>query len=152
MVASSSVSRLIHATALVIFTAMTDEELLGRWRLPDAMSMSIHVFEPREGGRERISLTYDQGDREGKASGATDSFAGTIVRLVPDELLVEVLEFETDVPTPQGAMTPTTSLDARGASALASIWHADLPRGVAPTDNERGTQRSLERLAELVER
>jgi uncharacterized protein YndB with AHSA1/START domain len=111
----------------------------------------VHEFTAAEGGTFRISLTYDEADAVGKTTAHTDTYRGRFARLVPDELVVEVDEFETDDPALQGEMTITLTLrDADGGTELLAV-HDGLPDGVSPADNETGWQQSLDRLAALVE-
>jgi uncharacterized protein YndB with AHSA1/START domain len=70
---------------------------------------------------------------------------------VPDEQVVEVVEFETADPTMSGEMTITITLaDADGGTKVLAV-HEGLPSGVSPADNELGWRLSLEKLAALVE-
>ena len=48
------------------------------------MTSHVHVFDAREGGLFRISLTYDQPTATGKTSAHTDTYGGRFVKLVPD--------------------------------------------------------------------
>jgi uncharacterized protein YndB with AHSA1/START domain len=73
------------------------------------------------------------------------------MKLVPNEQVVEVMEFETDDPSMQGEMTATFTLaDADGGTSVLAE-HADVPPGVSPADNEIGWRMALEKLAEYVE-
>lgn len=74
------------------------------------MTAEVHDFEGREGGAFRISLTYDAPNGAGKTTSQTDTYHGHFAQLVPDELVVEVLEFETTDPTLSGQMKVTTML------------------------------------------
>jgi uncharacterized protein YndB with AHSA1/START domain len=115
------------------------------------MTCEVHEFDAREGGALRISLTYDAPGRSGKTRGRTDTYHGRFAALVPDELVVEVDEFETADPALQGEMTITIRLrDADGGTELEAV-HDGLPSGVRPADNELGWQESLARLAAQVE-
>ena len=58
------------------------------------MASRIHVFDAREGGAFRISLTYEEPGQAGKSVAHTDTYHGYFAQLVPDERVVEVLEFE----------------------------------------------------------
>lgn len=60
------------------------------------MQCDVREFDPVEGGAIRVSLTYDTPDRAGKTSGRTDTYHGRFVRLVPNELVIEADELETD--------------------------------------------------------
>lgn len=73
--------------------------------VPDGMSSEVHEFDARVGGR--------------------------FVELVPDEAVVQVVEFDDTVVTG---------------------IHENLPGGVSPEDNETGWRMSLGKLASFVER
>jgi uncharacterized protein YndB with AHSA1/START domain len=73
------------------------------------------------------------------------------VRLVPNETVVEVDEFETEDPGLRGEMTITITLaDSNGGTDLVAV-HAGLPSAVSPADNETGWRMALAKLAALVE-
>jgi uncharacterized protein YndB with AHSA1/START domain len=134
-----------------VYAALVDPGAVARWRVPAGMTSEVHEFDAREGGAVRVSLTYEAPDRAGKTVGRTDTYHGRFVRLVPDELVVEVVEFETDDPALGGEMTITMRLaDADGGTELVAE-HEGLPLGVRPADNETGWRESLARLAALVE-
>jgi uncharacterized protein YndB with AHSA1/START domain len=119
--------------------------------VPDSMTSHVHSFDVRQGGTFRISLTYDAPTSAGKTSAQTDSFHGTFVKLVPDAEVVQTVEFETDDPTLQGAMTITYTLaDAGDGTDLVGV-HENLPAGLLPADNEEGWRMSIAKLADLVE-
>ncbi len=87
----------------------------------------------------------------GKTTAQTDTFHGRFVKLVPDEQVVEVVEFESESPDMRGEMTITIELaDADGGTSLIAV-HEGLPRGVSAADNEAGWRISLGKLAALVE-
>lgn len=140
----------IKASRAAVYRALLDPAAVARWRVPEGMSSIVHSFEAREGGVFRVSLTYD-GAGAGKSAAHTDTYHGHFARLVPDEQVVEVVEFETDDPSLQGPMIMTTTLtDAAGGTDVA-IEHEGLPAGVSAADNELGTRMSLANLARLVE-
>ena len=116
------------------------------------MTCEVHEFDGREGGKLRISLTYGAADRAGKTTAHTDTYSGRFERLIPDELVVEVDEFETDDPALRGEMTITIALTHAidGGTDLVAV-HDGLPSGVSVADNELGWRESLARLAALVE-
>jgi uncharacterized protein YndB with AHSA1/START domain len=150
--ATTKVSRVIKASRKAIYRALLDPVALAAWRVPDDMTARVHEFEAREGGRYRMSLTYanPQG-APGKTSADTDTFQGRFVTLVPDEKVVELVEFESADPKFAGEMTITTTLaDAKDGTEV-TMLHEDLPAGVQPEDNELGCAMSLRKLAKLVE-
>lgn len=115
------------------------------------MTGHVHEFDAREGGSFRVSLTYDVPNGTGKTTAHTDTYHGHFVTLVPDEQVVEVLEFETADPDLGGEMTMTTTLaDADGGTDILVV-HEAIPDGVPVTDNETGTRMALANLAALVE-
>jgi uncharacterized protein YndB with AHSA1/START domain len=114
------------------------------------MTLHVHEFEPREGGAIRISLIYDAPPAIGKTTAHTDTYHGRFVRLIPDELIVEVDEFETEDPALRGEMTITIALaDAEGGTELVAT-HEGLPSVVSVADNEAGWNMSLDKLAALL--
>ena len=141
----------MNAPRSAVYRALLDAGAVARWMVPNGMSSHVHAFEPREGGTFRISLTYDAPSVSGKTTAQSDTYHGRFVKLVPDEQVVEVVEFETSDPAMQGEMTITFTLgDAEGATDLVAV-HDGLPRGVSPADNELGWTMSLAKLATLVE-
>lgn len=115
------------------------------------MTSRVHEFDPREGGVFRISLAYDEPTGTGKTSANIDTYHGYFATLVPNERVVEVVEFETTDPELRGPMTVTTTLaDAEGGTDVVVVFEG-LPNGVATTDNETGTRMALANLAAIVE-
>lgn len=147
---STRVSQHLAAPRAAVYRALLDPGAVATWMVPDDMSSHVHEFEAREGGRFRITLTYDAPTGTGKSTAHSDTYHGHFVKLVPDELVVEILEFETEDPAMRGEMTVTMTLtDAEGGSDLVAV-HENLPPGLAPADNELGWRMSLGKLAKLV--
>ena len=112
----------------------------------------VHEFDAREGGPFRISLTYDAPTGAGKTTAHTDTFHGRFMKLVPDEQVVEVVEFETTDPALRGEMISTITLtDAADGGTDVIGLHEDLPPGVPLADNETGWRMALAKLAALAE-
>jgi uncharacterized protein YndB with AHSA1/START domain len=144
-------SGLVRAPRGEVYAALLDPGAVESWRVPDDMTARVEEWEPTEGGRFRVSLTYRDADRAGKTGGATDTYAGTFVRLVPDEQVVEELAFESDDPGLSGTMTMTWTLrDADGGTEV-DLLHRGLPDEVSPEDNTKGTRMALTKLAAYVE-
>jgi uncharacterized protein YndB with AHSA1/START domain len=147
-------TRLIHhvnAPRARVYRALLDPGAVARWMVPDGMTSRVHAFDAREGGAFRISLTYDAATGTGKTSAQTDTFHGRFTALVPDEKVIQVIEFETADPALQGEMTATfTLVDAAGGTDVHAV-HDKLPPGLSPDDNETGWRVSLAKLAALVE-
>ncbi|MFI6805451.1 SRPBCC domain-containing protein [Streptomyces luteogriseus] len=149
---TSRVSGHVDAPRAAVYRALVSAEAIARWRVPTGMHAEVHEFDAREGGRFRVSLTYEAADASGKSAAHTDTYRGHFARLVPDEQVVEVLEFETADPALRGAMTLTTTLtDAEGGGTDVLMVHEGLPDAVPAADNQTGTRMALENLARLVE-
>jgi uncharacterized protein YndB with AHSA1/START domain len=148
---STGVTRLIQAPRAAVYRALIDADAIAKWRVPEGMTSVVHEFDARVGGSFRISLTYDDPSRTGKTASRTDTYHGRFVRLVPDERVVEVLEFETADPALCGEMTVTTTLADVAGSTQVVIVHEGLPSGVSAADNELGSRMSLDHLAAYVE-
>jgi uncharacterized protein YndB with AHSA1/START domain len=134
-----------------VYRALLDARAVAAWRVPAGMTCVVHEFDARVGGSFRISLTYDAPTGVGKTAAHTDTYHGHFARLVPDEQVVETLEFETENPELRGVMTMTTTLaDADGGTDVLMV-HEGIPRGVSAADNELGTRMSLDNLAAFVE-
>jgi uncharacterized protein YndB with AHSA1/START domain len=148
---STRISRHVKAPRASVYRALIDARAIATWKVPTGMTSHVHEFDPREGGSFRISLTYDAPTGTGKTTAHTDTYHGRFVKLVPDEQVVEVVEFETTDPAMRGEMTITTTLtDADGGTEILAV-HDGLPSGVSPADNETGWRMSLAKLAALVE-
>ncbi|XXF78506.1 SRPBCC family protein [Myxococcaceae bacterium GXIMD 01537] len=141
----------VKAPRARVYRALLDARAVSTWMVPDDMTSHVHAFDGREGGTFRISLTYDAPTGTGKTTAQTDTFHGRFVKLVPDALVVEVVEFETADPALRGEMTISFELtDADGGTEVTAA-HEGLPPGLSPADNETGWRMSLAKLAALVE-
>jgi uncharacterized protein YndB with AHSA1/START domain len=148
---STRATQHVRAPRSAVYRALLHADAIAKWRVPDNMRSEVHEFDPREGGYFRISLTYDNPDEAGKTSGHTDTYHGTFRRLVPNELVVEELEFETDDPGIATPMTMTITLSDSGDGTDVEWLHEGVPDSVPVADNELGTRMSLTKLARLVE-
>lgn len=146
------VHRHIKARRAEVYRLLLDPVAVAKWKVPDGMRAKVHVFEPREGGEFRVSLTYDAPNAVGKTTAHTDTYHGRFVRLVPNEQVVESEEFETSDPALRGEMISTITLSDvdDGGTKLVAV-HEGLPPGIALADNETGWMMSLAKLAALAE-
>jgi uncharacterized protein YndB with AHSA1/START domain len=141
----------VNAPRAAVYRALLDARAVATWMAPDGMTSHVHVFDAREGGSFRISLTYDTPSGTGKTTAHTDTFHGRFVKLVPHEQVVEVIEFETADDSLRGEMSVTFTLTEAGSGTDVLGVHDNVPPGVSPADNEIGWRMSLEKLARLVE-
>ena len=70
---STHLSYYIKAMRSAVYRALLDPCMVGVWRVPDGMTSKIHIFEAREGGEIRVSLTYEDPTRSGKTTSHTSS-------------------------------------------------------------------------------
>ena len=148
---STRITRRVNAPRASVYRALLDARAVATWMVPTGMRSQVHAFDAREGGLFHISPTYDAATGAGKSTAHTDTFHGRFVKLVPNEQVVEVVEFETTDPALGGEMTITIALrDADGGTDVVAV-HEGLPRGLPPADNEAGWRSSLAKLAALLE-
>lgn len=143
--------RRVSAPPSAVYQALVDPEAVGHWMVPDGMTGEVHRFEPREGGRFRISLTYQSASGAGKSTEHTDSYQGWFETLRRDERVVQRLEFESDDPAMRGEMTLTITLREVPGGTEVTAEHAGVPDAIPPADNQLGWELSLAKLARLVE-
>lgn len=148
---TTRVNRHIDAPPSAVYRALLDPDAVQRWMVPDGMTSEVHEFDACDGGRFRISLTYEEPTDTGKTTEQTDSFHGRFVRLVSDAEVVQAVEFETDDSTLQGVMTVTYTLTPSGGGTDLVGLHEDVPPSVDPEQNEIGWTMSLGKLAAIAE-
>ncbi len=135
-----------------VYRALLDPAAVAEWRVPEGMTAEVGEFDAREGGTFCVSLTYDARDQAGKTASHSDTYHGHFAKLVPDEQVVEVVEFETADPSLQGTMTMTTTLRPADGGTEIVLFHEGIPDAVPTADNETGTRMALAKLAAFVER
>src|ERR1700675_2393767 len=135
---STRITRHINAPRAVVYRALLDARAIATWRVPAGMTSHVHEFDARESGSFRISLTYAAPTGTGKTSAQTDTYHGHFVKLVTNEQVAEVFEFETTDPALRGEMTITTTLVDAGGGTDVLVAHEGLPCGVSAADNETG--------------
>lgn len=148
---STRISRHMRAPRANVYSALLNARAVETWMAPDDMTSFVHEFDAREGGLFRISLTYDEPAATGKTTAHTDTYHGHFVKLVANEQVVQVMEFETGDVTMRGEMMVTFTLtDADGGTNVLAV-HDNVPPGILPADNETGWQMALDKLAAYVE-
>jgi uncharacterized protein YndB with AHSA1/START domain len=149
---TTRLTRRLAAPPARVYRALTDAGEVAAWMVPDDMTSQVHAFEPRVGGAFRLSLTYEAPEAAGKTTAHTDTYHGHFVELVPDERVVQVMEFESTDPSMRGEMTVTFLLRRAGDGTDLEAVHENVPPGISPADNELGWSMSLDKLAALMER
>src|SRR5665213_3519285 len=79
-----------------LYQAFLDPAALVAWLPPAGMRGHVYEFDARPGGAYRMSLTYMEPDHSprGKTSDRTDMFRVRFLELIPDERIVQLIEFE----------------------------------------------------------
>jgi uncharacterized protein YndB with AHSA1/START domain len=148
---STRIRRHIAAPRAKVYRALIDALAIATWKVPLGMTAHVHAFDARENGTFRVSLTYDDRSATGKTSAHTDTYHGHFVKLIPDEQVVEVMEFESSDPAMRGEMTITYTLVDTGDGTDVLAVHDNVPPGINPADNETGWRMALDKLAAFVE-
>jgi uncharacterized protein YndB with AHSA1/START domain len=100
-----------------------------------------------------MSLTYLEQDHSapGKTSEHTDVVAGRFVELVPDQRIVQVVEFDSEDPAFSGAMSMTWTLTAVPGGTEVGIRCENVPEGIRKEDHDAGLRSTLSNLAAFTE-
>jgi uncharacterized protein YndB with AHSA1/START domain len=147
---TTRIARQLPAPPAVVYRALLDAESVKAWKFPAGMSIRVHEFDPREGGRFRVSLTYHDTSAVGKTLDNTDTYHGHFEHLVDARTVVEVLEFETSDPSSAGEMRITYDLAERDGGTYLIATHENVPVRVRLEDNELGWSMALQQLAAFV--
>lgn len=144
-------TRWVRAAPAEVYRALLDPFAVAAWRVPNGMTATIHRFDARPGGRFRITLhPGGLGERSGTEA-RTETFRGQFLRLVPGQLVVEAIEFESSDPDLAGVFTITTELGEADGGCEVTMTYDDVPSGAVQAADQIGIQMSLVRLAAWVE-
>jgi uncharacterized protein YndB with AHSA1/START domain len=135
---------LVPAPPEVVYEALVSPQQLVRWLPPRGATGHIDLFEPRAGGRIRITLVFAAA--AGKSSANTDVVEGRFVALAPGEGVVQAFSFASDDPRFAGEMTMTWELHAAPGGTQVQVTASNVPAGIAREEHERGMASSLENL------
>jgi uncharacterized protein YndB with AHSA1/START domain len=151
--ARARVTKIIKAPREAVYRAFIDPHALAAWLPPAGMSGHVHLFEPRAGGKIKMSLTYDNPERSlpGKTSKGTDTFRGRFAELIPHEKIVWIVEFESTDPAFAGEMKMIATLAEVPDGTEIAMACENIPKGIRIEDNVMGCRSSLQNLAALLE-
>ena len=150
---TDTASHIIKASPQAIYDAFVDPAALAAWLPPRGMTGAFQLFEPRPGGRYRMTLTYETPDSAtpGKSAADADVVEGKFIELVPGKRIVQQADFVSDDPAFAGTMTMTWSLAPVPGGTEVTIIADNVPDGIGKADHDTGMQSSLENLARFVE-
>lgn len=150
---TDTASRLIAAPPANVYAAFVDPDALVAWLPPGGMSGRFERFDARPGGSYRLVLTYaDASDAPGKATADSDIVEARFVDVVPDERVVQAVDFVSDDPAFAGTMTMTWEVTAVDDGSRVEFRADDVPDGISAEDHAAGLTSSLANLAAYVER
>ena len=131
-----------------VFRALVDRDALEAWLPPRGMAARFERFDPTPGGSYRLVLTYaDAAGARGKSSADSDVVEARYVEIVPDDRVVQAVDFESDDPAFAGTMTMTWAVRAVEGGTWVEIVADDVPDGISAEDHAVGLRSSLENLA-----
>jgi uncharacterized protein YndB with AHSA1/START domain len=142
--------RTIRATPAALYQALVTAKALEQWMPPSGMSGEMVEFDPRPGGGYRMILRYDDTTIEGKSGGNEDIAEARFLELVPDQRIVQSVDFVSDDPQFAGTMTMSTLLTSLGDETEVRFIAENVPVGISAEDHAEGMNSSLENLATFV--
>ncbi|APE34135.1 activator of HSP90 ATPase [Nocardia mangyaensis] len=140
----------INAPRAVVYQLLLDGDAVKAWMMPDGTS-EVHRFEPKEGGTFSITTTYAASTDASGTEPQHDAYYGRFTTLIPDEKIVEVLEFVTEKPDISGAQMVAFTLSDTGNGTRLDIEHTGVPSGLSQADNEASWQLALTKLRAMAE-
>ena len=134
--------RVLRAPPERIYRAFLDADAMVKWLPPNGFTGKVHQLDARVGGSYRMSFTNF-------ATGASHSFGGEYLELVPNERIRHTDRF--DDPNLPGAMLVTVSLTKVSCGTELNIVQEGIPEVIPLESCYLGWQESLTLLAQLVE-
>jgi uncharacterized protein YndB with AHSA1/START domain len=141
-------SLLIHASPEAIYAAFVDPDAMVKWMPPAGMIGRMELFEPRPGGRYRMTLTYPENSGErGKAGDGSDIVQGQFGELVQGERVEQSGVFESDDPAFAGTMRVLWTFRPEHGATRVTVRAENVPPGIDGESHDQGMRSSLENLA-----
>jgi uncharacterized protein YndB with AHSA1/START domain len=134
--------RVLRSTPEKTYRAFLDPDAMVKWLPPNGFTARVHQMDARVGGGYKMSFTNF-------TTGATHSFGGTYVELVPHERIRYTDKF--DDPNLPGEMRVAITLKKVAGGTELSIVQEGVPEVIPPDMCYLGWQESLTLLAKLVE-
>jgi uncharacterized protein YndB with AHSA1/START domain len=116
------------------------------------MTGRVERFDARPGGSYRLVLTLTDGSSgSGKSTPDSDVVEARFVEIVPDERVVQAVDFVSDDPAFAGTMTMTWQLSDEDGGTRVDIRADDVPPGISAEDHAMGMRSTLANLAAFLE-
>jgi len=134
--------RVLKSTPAKVYRAFLEPEALAKWLPPRGFTAMVHEMDAKVGGTFRMSFTNF-------GTGSSQSFGGTYLELVPNELLRYTDQF--DDPNMRDIIEVKVELRAVLCGTEIHVAQSNLPDAIPVEFCYLGWQESLEQLAALVE-
>lgn len=134
--------RVLRATPERVYKAFIDPEAKAKWLPPNGFTGKVHSIDARVGGSYKMSFTNF-------STGASHSFGGTYLEMVPGERLVYSDRF--DDPNLAGEMRVTVTFREVFCGTELKIVQEGIPDVIPAEACCLGWQESLVLLGKLVE-
>ena len=134
--------RVLRAPAERVYRAFVDADAMAKWLPPHGFTGKVHQMDARVGGIYKMSFKNFN-------SGASHSFGGKFLELVPGERLRYTDAF--DDPNLPGQMTTTVVLKKVSVGTEINVTQEGVPDSIPAEACYLGWQESLTLLAQLVE-
>lgn len=145
-------SRLVEAPVGRVFDSLVNREALETWLPAGDMSGRFEIFDPRPGGSYRLVLTYPSSDAsQAKSTDDSDIVNVRYLDVIPNQRVVQAVEFVSDTPKFAGTMTMTWAVKAENGGTRVEIIAENVPQGISAEDHAAGLASSLDNLARFVE-
>jgi uncharacterized protein YndB with AHSA1/START domain len=134
--------RVLRTTPEKLYRAFVDSDAKAKWLPPNGFTCKVHHSDVREGGTYKMSFTNF-------TTGASHSFGGTYLELVPNERLRYSDRF--DDPNLPGELQVTIKIKKGALGTVLDIVQEGVPDAIPADACYLGWQESLAQLAQLVE-
>lgn len=153
MARTDAASRMVAAPVAQVYAALIDPDALQAWLPPDGMTARFERFDARPGGSYRMVLTYaDASLAAGKTTADSDIVEARFLDIVPEERVVQAVDFISDDPAFSGTMTMTWEVSGVDGGTQVAIRAENVPDGISADDHAAGLSSSLANLAAYLER
>ncbi len=151
MARTDRASRLVDAPVGRVFDALVDRHALETWLPPGDMTGRFEQFDPSPGGSYRLILTYASPASQAKSTTDADIVEVRYLDIVPNDRVVQAVDFVADAPEFAGTMTMTWTVAEEDGGTRVEIIADDVPDGISADDHAAGLSSSLDKLAQFVE-
>lgn len=134
--------RVLRAPPERVYRAFLDADAMVKWLPPNGFTGKVHHLDAKVGGTYRMSFTN-------LATGASHSFGGEYLELVPHELIRNTDRF--DDPNLPGTLLVTVTLKQVSCGTELDILQEGIPEVIPVEACYLGWQESLALLGMLVE-